>query len=92
MLTFALGAAEQALNETAPHTVTKLVEGRNKRIKLIEQMSQGRLKDIAQRSADLCNGNTIQLEGFQAKAIENRKIAADMSKAAAEKLKSLLTF
>ena len=50
MLIFSIGTAEQSLNESQPHVVVKLVEGRKKRLKLLESTLAGRMKDIDQRS------------------------------------------
>ena len=36
IMSFALNTCEQTLNEVQPHVVTKLIEGRNKRLKVLE--------------------------------------------------------
>lgn len=90
VLTFSINTAEQSLAESQPHTVAKLVEGRNKRIKLIEHSYKGKMKDIEQRSAETCAVNTSHLEQFQKKAIDNEKNAEAMSKNATESLLSVL--
>lgn len=90
VLIFSIGTAEQSLNETQPHVVVKLVEGRKKRLKLLENTLIGRMKDIDQRSAETCAVNTAHLEGFQKKAVDNSKVAETMTKAAATKLLDIL--
>jgi hypothetical protein len=69
--------------------VVKLVEGRQKRLKLLQQASDGRLKDIDQRSAEVCAGNSSHLLTFQKKAEDNSKLAEQMSKDVASKLLSI---
>ena len=86
VLQFCVKTAEQSLSEVQPHVVVKLVEGRQKRLKLIQQSVKGRMKDIDQRSTELCAGNSAHLQGFQKKAEENNKIAAQMTKDVMEKL------
>jgi hypothetical protein len=90
VLTFALKTAEQSLGENQPQVVTKLVEGRTKRIKLIEQTYKGKLKDIEQRSLETCAVSTSHLEVFQTKAIENQQNAENMTKNATDELLKLL--
>lgn len=73
-----------------PQVVTKLVEGRKKRVKMLNQALDLRKKDIDQRSAETCAINSTQLETFQKKAITNCKNAEVMTKSATDKLKELL--
>ena len=87
---FSLNTAEQSLAEAQPHTVAKLVEGRNKRIKLIEHSYKGKMKDIEQRSAETCAVNSNHLENFQKKAIDNEKNAEAMTKNATDSLLAAL--
>ncbi len=86
VLQFSVKTAEQSLSEVQPHVVVKLVEGRQKRLKLIQMAANGRMKDIDQRSAELCAGNSAHLLTFQKKAEENNKIAEQMTKEVTEKL------
>jgi len=90
VLTFALKTAEQSLSESQPQVVAKLIEGRSKRIKLIEQTYKGKLKDIEQRSLETCSVNSSHLEVFQSKAIENQLSAENMTKQATDELLILL--
>ena len=68
ILTFSLGTAEQSLSELSPHVVTKLQEGRNKRLQRLEQSATASKKAIEQRSAETCAVSTAHLEEFQVKA------------------------
>ena len=90
ILAFSLSTAEQSLNETQPHVVTKLVEGRRKRLKLLEFTLSGRMRDIDQRSAETCVVNSTHLEAFHKKAVDNCKTAEGMTKAATDKVFSVL--
>jgi len=90
VLTFALKTAEQSLADIQPQLVTKLTEGRAKRIKGIETSYKGKLKDVEQRSSETNIGNSMQLEQFQQKAMANTKNTEDMTKQAIEKLFALL--
>lgn len=69
-LSFALNTAEQSLSEVQPEVVLKLIEGRQKRMKLIERAAVERRKDVDQRSADTCAVSTAHLESFVTKAYE----------------------
>jgi hypothetical protein len=90
VLTFALKTAEQSLTEAQPQVVTKLVEGRTKRLKLIEQQHKGKLKDVEQRSMETCSVNSVHLEAFQTKAIENQQNTEHLTKNATSDLLNLL--
>ena len=90
VLTFALKTAEQSLSESQPQVVQKLVEGRQKRIKLIEQTYKGKFKDIEQRSLETCSVSTSHLEVFQSKALENQQNTELMTKEATAALLALL--
>lgn len=90
ILTFALSTAEQSLNDVQPHVVVKLVQGREKRLKLLEQATQGRRRDLDQRSADTCAVNSAHLDGFQKKAATNNVAAKEMTHAATKRLLGLL--
>lgn len=82
--------AEQSLNETQPQVVAKLMEGRSRRIKLIEQAYKGKLKDIEQRSLETLSVSTTHLEVFQTKALENQQNAETMTKNATIEVMTLL--
>lgn len=90
ILTFSLSTAEQSLNEVQPHVVVKLVQGREKRLKLLDSSTNSRRKDLDQRSADTCAVNSAHLDGFQKKAAANNNIAKEMTHAATKKLLALL--
>ena len=90
ILAFSLSTAEQSLNELQPHAVMKLVQGREKRLKLLEQSNHGRMKDLDQRSADTCAVNSAHLDGFQKKAVANNAIAKEMTHEATKKLLNFL--
>lgn len=90
ILTFSLSTAEQSLNETQPQVVEKLVQGREKRLKLLDLTTNGRRKDLDQRSADTCAVNSAHLDGFQKKAAANNIIAKEMTLAATKKLLAIL--
>ena len=90
ILTFSLSTAEQSLNEVQPHVVLKLVQGREKRLKLLESSTNGRRKDLDQRSADTCAVNSAHLDGFQKKAMANNNVAKEMTQAATRKLLAIL--
>ncbi len=87
---FSINAAEQSLNEAQPHVVAKLVEGRRKRLKLLEHSVSGRMREIDQRSKETCAVNSAHLEGFQKKATENSRVAELMTRAAVAKLADML--
>ena len=70
VLNFALQTAEEVLQESQPHVVTKLLESRTKRMKSLEKAAIERRKEVDQRSAETCAVNTQHLEGFQLKAQE----------------------
>jgi hypothetical protein len=90
ILTFSLSTAEQSLNDVLPHVVVKLAQGREKRLKLLEQTTNGRRRDLDQRSADTCAVNSAHLDGFQKKAATNNAMAKEMTHAAVKKLMSIL--
>ena len=70
VLSFSLQTAEEVLQESQPHVVTKLLESRTKRVKSLEKAATERRKEVDQRSAETCAVNTQHLEGFQVKAQE----------------------
>jgi hypothetical protein len=70
--------------------VSKLEEGRTKRIKLIDQTYKGKLKDIEQRSLETCSVNSTHLEAFQTKAMDNQANAENMTKNATNELLTVL--
>merc|ERR1712196_677450 len=76
ILTFSLTTAEQSLNESQPHVVQKLQEGRGKRLKVLERAHKERRKDLDQRSSQTITITSEHLEGFSAKA-EKRKTEAE---------------
>ncbi|KAJ1432257.1 hypothetical protein B484DRAFT_429964 [Ochromonadaceae sp. CCMP2298] len=90
ILTFSLNTAEQSLSEAQPHVVAKLVQGRLKRLKLLEQSTHGRLRDLDQRSADTCAVNSAHLDAFKQKAATNNAAAKEMTHAATKKLLAIL--
>ena len=90
ILTFALNTCEQTLNEVQPHVVTKLQEGRNKRLKALEQAHRQQKKDLDQRSMDTCLVSTAHLEGFVMKAEKKHKESTDKAANALRKLRDLL--
>ncbi len=79
IITCSLNTAEQSLSETQQSMVAKLIEGRTKRIKLIEKQTQERSKDIDQRSMETCVVSSQHLEGFQKKASDKLVKAAEDS-------------
>jgi len=91
ILTFSLTAAEQALADSIPHVVVKLQEGRTRRLRLLDRSISSQMREIEQRSKDICAGNTAHLEAFRQKAEDNTKLAEDMTRQTAEKLASILT-
>lgn len=90
VLSFSLNTAEQALTETQPQVVAKLVEGRTKRLKAIEKQSNERKKDIDQRSAETCAVSSSHLEAFKVKAIEASRLASIDTAAAIQDLQTAL--
>jgi electron transfer flavoprotein alpha/beta subunit len=68
ILTFSLNTAEQSLSESLPQVVSKLQEGRSKRLRKLEQQAGEHKKQIDQRSAETCVMNSAHLEEFQNKA------------------------
>ncbi len=70
--------------------MVKLVQGREKRLKLLESSTNGRRKDLDQRSADTCAVNSAHLDGFQKKAMANNNLAKEMTQAATKKLLAIL--
>ena len=70
--------------------MVKLVQGREKRLKLLDMSTNSRRKDLDQRSADTCAVNSAHLDGFQKKAAANNNIAKEMTHAATKKLLALL--
>jgi hypothetical protein len=90
ILNFSLSTAEQSLTEVLPHVVVKLVQGREKRLKLLEHTTGLRKKDLDQRSADTCAVNSAHLDGFQKKAVANNAAAKEMTRVATAQLLNLL--
>ena len=90
ILTFALNTCEQTLNDVQPHVVTKLQEGRNKRLKALEHAHRQQKKDLDQRSMDTCLVSTAHLEGFVIKAEKKHKESTDKAANALRKLRDLL--
>ena len=70
VVTFSLKAAEQTLLEDHPDTHAKLVNGRLKRLKLLQDTIAAKQKETNQRALDLCAENATHLEDIQ-------KVAAD---------------
>lgn len=73
-----------------PHVVVKLIQGREKRLKLLDYSTNSRRKDLDQRSADTCAVNSAHLDGFQKKAVANNTVAKEMTQAATKKLLAIL--
>lgn len=90
LLVFALNTAEHSLNEVLPHVVVKLVESRERRMKQVDILHKTKLKDVEQRSAEICAVSSLQLEVFFKKATENEKQATEMTKIAHGKLQDAL--
>ena len=90
ILTFSLSTAEQSLNDVLPHVVVKLAQGREKRLKLLDYTTNGRRKDLDQRSVDTCAVNSAHLDGFQKKAAVNNAAAKEMTQVAVKKLQNIL--
>jgi len=90
ILTFALKTCEQTLNEVQPHVVTKLMEGRNKRLKALEQSHKQQKKDLDQRSMDTCMVSASHLEGFVLKAEKKHKESTEKAVSALTTLRELL--
>jgi GTPase Era involved in 16S rRNA processing len=80
ILSFSLNTSEQALKETQPHVVDKLVEGRTKRILALEKINKERKKDIDQRSAETCAVSSTHLESFSVKAQTKYDAAEEVTK------------
>ena len=80
ILSFSLSTSEQALKETQPQAVEKLVEGRTKRILALEKLKKERKKDIDQRSAETCAVSSSHLESFTVKAQGKYDIAEELTK------------
>ena len=59
-------------------------------MKLIEQNTKLRLKDLDQRSLETCAVSATHLDGFQIKANKNIKIAQEMTQIATNKLIEIL--
>jgi hypothetical protein len=74
MLTFSLNAVERIVNETQPHVVTRLSEGRAKKIKHVQNSLIARSRELDQRSVEMGSMNSIHLQGFQTKAANNQKL------------------
>jgi len=68
VLSFSLDTAERSLEETLPHVVLKLVEGRTKRLRVLEQSAQEKRRELEQRSAETCAVSSTHLETFRMKA------------------------
>ena len=80
ILSFSLNTSEQALKETQPHVVDKLIEGRTKRILALEKINKERKKDIDQRSAETCAVSSTHLESFSVKAQTKYDAAEEVTK------------
>ena len=80
ILSFSLNTSEQALKETQPHVVDKLIEGRTKRILGLEKINKERKKDIDQRSAETCAVSSTHLESFSVKAQTKYNAAEEVTK------------
>jgi len=80
ILSFSLNTSEQALKETQPHVVDKLIEGRTKRILALEKINKERKKDIDQRSAETCAVSSTHLESFSVKAQAKYDAAEEITK------------
>lgn len=81
---------EQNFLETQPNVVQKIIDGKNKRIKLLDQSYKTKFRDIEQRSMDICNSNSMHLEQFELKAIENQKNAEEITRQATNDLLAFL--
>eukprot|EP01041_Mallomonas_annulata_P004955 gene4955-9911_t len=73
VLMFCLETAEKSLSDSLPHVVTKLVEGREKRMAALERTVMEKLRDIEQRSSETCATSSSHLESFLLKAEKKRK-------------------
>ena len=85
-----MDTAEKALTEALPHVVDKLVEGRGKRLRLLEESAKERRKELEQRSAETCAVSSAHLESFLLKAERNLEIASGSYSEALELLKESL--
>ena len=90
ILTCSLNTVEQSLSETHQPMVAKLIEGRTKRIKLIEKQAQDRSRDIDQRSLETCVVSSQHLEGFQKKASDKLSRASDETSSFFKSLQAVL--
>jgi hypothetical protein len=90
VLSFSIKTAEQSLSENAPDIVTKLIEGRKKRLQLIDHSYDSKKKDIEQRSIETNAVSTSHLEVFQTKAIDNTKSAESMTKSGIQEVMKVL--
>ena len=89
IMSFSLNTCEQTLNEIQPHVVTKLVEGRNKRLKLLEASHKQQKKDLDQRSMQSVTVSATHLEGFLVKAEKKHKESSEEAAKALQKLKEI---
>ena len=89
ILSFSLSTSEQALKETQPQVVEKLVEGRTKRILSLEKLNKERKKDIDQRSAETCAVSSSHLESFTVKAQSKYDMAEELTKHQLNELESI---
>ena len=75
VLSFCLNTLEQTLLELQPQVVSRMAEGRSKRMNFLTRQHKSTLKDIEQRSAETCAMSTSALESFQIKADTKRDAA-----------------
>ena len=90
ILTFSLATAEQSLNESQPHVVQKLQEGRGKRLKILERTQNERRRDLDQRSSQTITLTSEHLEGFAKKAEKRQLDAENARKLINDKLNEIL--
>lgn len=74
VVTFSLKTAEQSLLEDHPDLHSKLVSGRVKRLKVLQDALVLKQKETDLRSLELCAENTCHLEDFQDKAKERLSV------------------
>jgi hypothetical protein len=77
VLSFCINTLEQSLLETQPAIVSKVAEGRGKRLKQLAKLALANSRDIDQRSCDVLAVSGAALEGFKKKADNKLKDATE---------------
>ena len=90
VVTFSLKAAEQTLLEDHPDTHAKLVTGRLKRLKLLQDSIAVKQKETNRRALELCSENSSHLEDIQKTAADRVSSLAAQFKDAVEVVRGQL--